>query len=108
MFTRLAERLGIEHIYTSKYNPQANGEVERLNRVIKAMVAAYVNSDWSNWDQWLQPIAFAYISSLVVSTMEAPFTLVYGREPVLPVDIIFGEDRKCIEDVTEYRVTQTT
>ncbi|HEY9759020.1 MAG TPA: RNase H-like domain-containing protein, partial [Oculatellaceae cyanobacterium] len=108
LFRRLAERLGIQHIYTTKYNPQANGEVERLNRVLKAMIAAYVSSDWSDWDLCLQPIAFAYRSALSVSTMETPFTLVYGREPTLPVDVIFGSEEKCIEDFTEHRVNQTS
>ena len=41
-FEKLLEHVGTEHRHTAHYNPQCNGGVERLNRVIKESLTAQV------------------------------------------------------------------
>ena len=42
--------LGISNVFTSTYHPQTNGQVERYNRKILAMLRNYVNEHQSDWD----------------------------------------------------------
>ena len=47
------------------------------------MLAAYSNSNQTNWDLYLPLVLFAYRTSQHASTGESPFYLLYGREPRL-------------------------
>ena len=50
------------------------------------MLAKYMESDQHSWDQQLPYTLFAYRCSVQASTQETPFYLLYGRDPVLPID----------------------
>jgi hypothetical protein len=54
------------------------------------MISFYVSSTHQDWDDVLPYIVFAYNTSQQQTTKESPFKLLYGREPVLPVDIALG------------------
>ena len=47
------------------------------------MLAAYSNSNQSNWDLYLPLVLFAYRTAEQTSTGYSPFKLLYGREPRL-------------------------
>ena len=50
------------------------------------MLAKYVESDQRSWDQQLPYTLFAYRCSVQASTQKTPFYLLYGCDPVLPID----------------------
>ncbi|GFV96597.1 uncharacterized protein TNCV_3260611 [Trichonephila clavipes] len=52
IFENLSERLGIRHVKTVVYRPQAN-RTERVNRDLVQMIANYVNEHHHTWDQFL-------------------------------------------------------
>ena len=60
MFTRLK----IDKRTTSAYHPQYNGQTKRFNRTMNSMLAEYVDSNQSNWDQWLPSVLFAYRTAI--------------------------------------------
>ena len=78
------------HISTTSYHPQTNGLVERFNKTLAIMMSMYVGKDQTDWDRALKFLVMAYNSSPNASTKATPFSLVYGREPRLPVDEIMG------------------
>ena len=43
--------------FTSAYNPQCNGAVERLNRTLIAKLAKICNGDWEHWDEYLGTVS---------------------------------------------------
>lgn len=47
------------------------------------MLAAYSDSNQTNWDQYLPLVLFAYRTSEQATTKASPFSLLYGREPRL-------------------------
>ena len=49
----------IQHLISSAYHPQTNGQDERTNHTIKTALGKLVNSDKSNWDDYINPIMFA-------------------------------------------------
>ncbi|GFV86632.1 retrovirus-related Pol polyprotein from transposon 17.6 [Trichonephila clavipes] len=58
IFENLSERLGIRHVKTVVYRPQAN-RTERVNRDLVQMIANYVNEQQDTWDQFLREFAYA-------------------------------------------------
>ena len=87
---KLCQLLGIERTRTTAYHPQGNGQVERFNRTVEAMLAKMVGEHHSDWDKHLQKALFAYRTSLHESTGYSPYFVNFGRSPVLPVDVMLG------------------
>ena len=49
--------LGIQTTRTSAYHPERNGQVERFNRTLKAMLAKMIDGgDQQNWDIYLPKV----------------------------------------------------
>ena len=72
---------------TSSYHPCANGQVERLNKVLKDGIAKSLQSkDHQNWDRHLPAIVHAYNIGVNSTTGYSPFFLNYGRECTTPLD----------------------
>lgn len=84
--------LGINRTQTSAYHPQGNGQVERFNRTLEAMLSKVVADNQSDWDTHLPRVLFAYRTAIHEATRFSPFRIVYGRSPVLPVDVIIGHE----------------
>jgi hypothetical protein len=55
-----------------------------------------------DWDLWLDQVLFAYRTSVHESTRATPFSLVYGREARLPVDLCFALPEGETTTVTTY------
>ena len=80
----------IKHIRTSVYHPQANGKCERFNRVQNDMLAKLVDRSQRDWDTKIPGILSAYRTAKNESTKFSPFYVLYGRDPVLPVDTLLA------------------
>ena len=52
--------LDIKQVYTSGYNPQTNGQTERIHRIISATLKTSVSKLQEDWDQYLPTCALAY------------------------------------------------
>lgn len=55
----ILESFGINHIYSSPYNPASNGLVERANQTLKELLKASV-LDWNDWDSELPKVLTQY------------------------------------------------
>ena len=80
----------IKHTTTSIYHPQANGKVERFNRVMSDALAKLVDRSQRDWDSKIPAILSAYRTAKNESTKFSPFYVIYGRDPVLPVDTLLA------------------
>ena len=80
--------LGIYKTRTTGYHPRGDGMVERFNRTMEAMLAAWTSSCQDDWDQHLALIGMAYRSAPHESTKETPNRMIFGREVTLPVDLL--------------------
>ena len=65
--------------YTALYHPQAN-PTERVNRVVKTMMSAYVKDNHRNWDKNLRELGFALRSAVHKVTGYSTNFLNFGRE----------------------------
>ena len=85
MMEELSSKLGFRHEKSMPYYPQANGQVQAINKVSKTMLRRMVGDHKSNWYHVLFSTLWAYRTSVKIATSFTPFQLVYGLEAVLPI-----------------------
>lgn len=56
------------------------------------MLALYVNTYHTGWDEYVDYVAFAYNTSRHETSGMTPFFALYGREAMLPLDVSLGSD----------------
>ena len=83
---QLLQKLGVTHLYTTAYHPQANGQIERFNATMDGKIAALCNERRTDWDEMLQFVIFNYNTSIHATTKNTPFEMMHGRQAVLPFD----------------------
>ncbi|GFU26388.1 hypothetical protein TNCV_2507061 [Trichonephila clavipes] len=98
IFENLSERLGIRHVKTVVYRPQAN-RTERVNRDLVQMIANYVNEQHDTWDQFLREFAYAIHTAVNETTVKTPAELFLGRKLITPFQKLVMES-----DGTEFAV----
>ena len=86
----LVQEYGIQHHRSSAYRPQAANK--NIKRILRKMVET--SRDWS---EKLPFALWAYRTSFRTSTGATPYSLVYGMEAVLPVEIEMGSLRVELE-----------
>ena len=80
---------GVEKSHTTPYHPMGNGVVERFNRTLGSMIRTLPPKSKAKWPQMLQLLTFCYNCTEHETTGFAPFYLMFGRVPRLPVDVLF-------------------
>ena len=81
---------GVQKSHTTPYHPMGNGAVERFNRTLESMIRALPPKAKHRWPQLLRSLTFSYNATVHETTGFAPFQLMFGRTPRLPVDLMFG------------------
>ena len=81
----VCQEFGIEQHFTSPYTPRSKGKTENFNKFLKASIRKLCQEDKASWDQVLDQILFSYRCFPHTSTGEAPYTLVYNRDPPIPI-----------------------
>jgi hypothetical protein len=82
---------GVEQAKTPSYRAATNGACERYNGTLKQMLKCYVDENQANWDEVLPYVVFAYRTSYQSSIGCSPFSMLFGREARLPLDIFLFE-----------------
>ena len=81
--------LDIERINTTPVHPQCDGQSEKSVQQIKKMIRAYCDENQDNWDLGVTQLCFAYNSSVHETTGLTPFEVMFGRDPIIPIDLIY-------------------
>ncbi|KAK8533070.1 hypothetical protein V6N12_076351 [Hibiscus sabdariffa] len=82
----VCKQFKIQHHNSVPYRPQMNGVVEAANKNIKKIVAKMAVT-YKDWHEKLSFALLAYRTSVRTSTGATPFSLVYGMEAVLPIEV---------------------
>ncbi|KAG8474563.1 hypothetical protein CXB51_031307 [Gossypium anomalum] len=86
MIAEVCDQFKIKHHNSSPYRPKMNGAVETANKNIKKIVGK-MNETYRDWHEKLPFALLAYRTSVRTSTGATPFSLVYGMEAVLPIEV---------------------
>ncbi|RVW38023.1 hypothetical protein CK203_108589 [Vitis vinifera] len=92
----LVQRYGIQYHRSSAYRLQTNKVVKAANKNIKRILRRMVETS----RDWLEKLPFAlwaYRTSFCTSTGATPYSLVYGMETMLLVEIEMGSLRIALE-----------
>ncbi|KAK0401167.1 hypothetical protein QR680_015624 [Steinernema hermaphroditum] len=100
--------LEIDKIYSTPYHHQGNGAVERSFRTFNLMLRKTMQNSTSDFDELLPYTQWVYNTSISSVTHETPFTLVFGREPIMALDKILNprsHETFNSEQIEEFRET---
>ncbi|GKV29468.1 hypothetical protein SLEP1_g38394 [Rubroshorea leprosula] len=84
---------GIELALTSVYTLQSNGQAESANKIVLRGLKARVLAAHSNWVDELNKVLWSCRTTPSSATGETPFSLAYGAEAVIPVEVGLPFDR---------------
>ena len=90
-FDAVCALLGVRHYLTTAYHHQSNWQTERFNPTLVQRLQHYVEEHQHDWDDYVQPLTFAYNTRVHRSTETTPFDLVLTRPPsglILPGTIL--------------------
>src|SRR5579871_5438248 len=108
VFKRLCDRMNIRQEYTTTKHPQANALPERFNRFLNKCLSIFADEGTQkDWDQWLQPILFAYRTSVHPAYNDTLFYLLHRYDATQPLQLEYGPDKKFLADTHEYGLENT-
>ena len=105
IFQALCFAFNITHKQSSAYHHQCNGKVEKFIQFLKNSLATVVNGSMRNWDEMLDNVLFVYRISFNRVLSDSPFFLLYGRDAILPQDLMFETPKNArAMDIEEYKM----
>ena len=86
LMEEVSKELGVEYkVYSPLYRPQSNGRIESFHYFLKACIAKHINPQLE-WDDVVPLGCAAYNFLPNGHSRESPFFLMYGRDPLLPLN----------------------
>jgi hypothetical protein len=84
--------------YSTGYYPQANGLIEAFNKTLGQILKKTVHKHHRDWHDRLYEALWAYRVTVRTPTQATPYSLVYGSEAVLPLEVELPSLRVAIHD----------
>jgi len=82
----LLDRYGVKKVNTAAYHPQTNGVVERFNQTISQYLLKLTPQQQRQWHIHLPRLIHYYRCQKHPSTGVSPYFMIFGRDPMLPID----------------------
>lgn len=84
---KLCDKYNIRHSFSASYNPQANGQAKAFNKVLCNILKKMVSGTKKDWHERLPEALWAYRMTVRTATGCTPYSLVYGSEAILSLEI---------------------
>ena len=106
----LCDLAQVKKLRTTSYKPETNGACKKFNSTLIRMLGTLPSHVKSGWQDKVSTMTHAYNCTVSSATGFSPYFLLYGRHPILPIDIEFGvtdaylSERNCENYVSKLRV----
>lgn len=113
LFNEMSRVLGVEHLRTTAYHPQANGLIERWHRTLKSSLMCF---DAEKWSEKLPLILLGLRSTFKPDIGTTPAEIVYGAVLKLPGEFFTNNKfqpqnefaKQLVDTLRSIRPTDTT
>ena len=82
------EYVGKKLLFSTIAHPQMDGQTEVVNKTLTTLLHAIIQKNLKNWKKCLPHVEFAYNRSVHSTTSYSSFKVVYGFNPMTPLDIL--------------------
>ena len=79
--------LGTELLFSTTCHPQTDGQIEVVNRTLSTLLRAIIKNNIKTWEDCLPHVELAYNRIIHSATKFLPFKIVYGFNPLTPLDL---------------------
>jgi len=82
----LRGKIGTKLLFSTTCHPQTDGQTEVVHRTLSILLRSVFTRNLRMWEECLPHVEFAY--NRVVHTKMSPFEVVYGFNPLTPLDLL--------------------
>ena len=90
LFRELCALAQVQKLRTTPYRSQSNGSCDRFNQTLIRMLGTLSQHAKKNWSEWVCSLTHAYNVTVLQAVGFSPFYLMYGRYPILLIDVESG------------------
>ncbi|PKI47632.1 hypothetical protein CRG98_031983 [Punica granatum] len=92
-------KLGTKLLFNTACHPQTDGQTKVVNCTLSFLIRAIVNKNLKSWDTCLALVEFSYNRSIHSTTRKTPSEVVYGFNPITPLDLapLLANSRVCLD-----------
>ena len=80
-------KLGTKLLFSTTCHPQTDGQTEVVNRTLSTLLRTVIKKNIKTWEDCLPHVEFAYNRATHSATKMSPFEIVYGFNPLTPLDL---------------------
>jgi hypothetical protein len=81
-------KLGTKLLFSITCHLQIDGQTEVVNRTLTQLLRIVIQKNLKTWEDCLPFIEFAYNRTMHTTTSYSPFEIVYGFNPLTPLDLM--------------------
>lgn len=81
-------KVGTKLLFSTTCHPQTDGQTEVVNRTLSTLLRVVLKKNLKMWEEWLPHVEFAYNRVVHSTTQHSPFEIVYGFNPLTPLDLL--------------------
>ena len=90
LISELCKLCQVKKLQTMPYRPQTNGQCECFNVTLISMLGTLPEKAKVTWPEQISTLVHAYNCTRSNATGFSPYFLMYGRHPLLPIDVEYG------------------
>ena len=104
-FINWTKEFGITLAPRTTYSPWTNGKVEVQNQHLTRYWRNFMNQSGNNWSKLASKVAFDYNTSVIYTTGQTPYEIVFGTKPQVPMTPKLGllrdKDKQCKSEICD-------